>query len=108
MGGNMKSVAPVKKHARVVSTAHPRLQQSWRLNHAVRAVECLEHRVLLSTALVAFGQPHQFGVGGVGLGPNAVAIADLNQDAKPDIVVTNSSGHSVSVLLGNGDGSFAL
>lgn len=33
-----------------------------------------------------------------------VAIADINSDGKPDLVVTNAS--SVAVLLGNGDGTF--
>jgi hypothetical protein len=40
----------------------------------------------------------------------AVTIADLNDDRKPDLVVTgccsNSSSGEVAVLLGNGDGSF--
>src|SRR5262245_48883916 len=41
--------------------------------------------------------------------PNAVAISDLNGDGKLDIVTANFGGAqpSVSVLLGNGDGSFA-
>lgn len=42
----------------------------------------------------------------VGTEPFAVAIADLNRDGKPDLVVANRSSHSVSVLLGNGTGGF--
>jgi len=43
----------------------------------------------------------------------SVAIADVNRDGKPDVVVTNACGSnsncatgSVGVLLGNGDGTF--
>jgi hypothetical protein len=36
---------------------------------------------------------------------SAVAVADVNGDGKPDLVVANFDG-TVSVLLGNGDGSF--
>ena len=40
--------------------------------------------------------------------PNSVAVADLNADTNADLVVVNSSalGSSVSVLLGNGNGTF--
>ncbi len=37
---------------------------------------------------------------------SSVAIADVNGDGKPDIVVANQSSSSVGVLLGNGDGTF--
>ncbi|HWZ83552.1 MAG TPA: FG-GAP-like repeat-containing protein [Terriglobales bacterium] len=36
----------------------------------------------------------------------AVAIADLNGDHKPDLVVINESSSAVAVLLGNGNGTF--
>lgn len=45
------------------------------------------------------------------LGARAVAIADVNADGKPDLVVVggasvNSNDGAVGVLLGNGDGTF--
>jgi hypothetical protein len=41
-----------------------------------------------------------------GLYPGFVATADFDGDGKLDLVVTNLHRHAVSVLLGNGDGSF--
>jgi hypothetical protein len=36
----------------------------------------------------------------------ALAVGDFNGDGTPDLVSANTNGNSVSVLLGNGDGSF--
>jgi len=36
----------------------------------------------------------------------AVAMGDFNRDGKLDLALTNPSGDTVSVLLGNGDGTF--
>jgi len=41
-----------------------------------------------------------------GASPRGVASGDLNGDGKPDLVLANSSSHDVSVLLGNGNGSY--
>lgn len=39
--------------------------------------------------------------------PFAVAVADVDADAIPDLLVTNIGADTVSVLLGRGDGTFA-
>ena len=52
-------------------------------------------------------QPQQtFATGGTT--PYSVVAADVNGDGMPDAVVINRASNSVSVLLGNGDGTFAL
>ena len=42
----------------------------------------------------------------VGKGPRAVAIADVNHDGKPDLIVTNADDGTVTVFLGDGRGGF--
>jgi hypothetical protein len=39
-------------------------------------------------------------------GPVATVVGDFNHDGIPDLVVANQSSSDVSVLLGNGDGTF--
>ena len=41
-----------------------------------------------------------------GTEPYGTAVGDFNGDGKPDLVVANEGSNNVSVLLGNGDGSF--
>jgi len=38
--------------------------------------------------------------------PSSVAVADVNGDGNPDLVVTNASSGNVAVLIGNRDGTF--
>jgi hypothetical protein len=39
--------------------------------------------------------------------PGAVAVGDVTGDGKLDVVVTNFANNTLSVLAGNGDGTFA-
>jgi hypothetical protein len=43
---------------------------------------------------------------GAGTGPDSVAVGDFNGDNKLDLAVANEGSNNVSVLLGNGDGTF--
>src|SRR5678815_2402226 len=54
-------------------------------------------------AKVAFDAGPASATGG---GPLAIAVGDLDGDGKTDLVVANADSNTVSVLLGNGDGSF--
>ena len=42
----------------------------------------------------------------VGEGPGSIAIADVNHDGKPDILVVNTTTETLLVLLGDGKGHF--
>jgi len=39
-------------------------------------------------------------------GPVAVAVADFNNDGIPDLAIVNQTTNNLSILLGNGDGTF--
>jgi hypothetical protein len=61
--------------------------------------------VLFGDRQDAFGQPVPIAVGRVF--PSSLAIADLDADSSPDLVVTEGGAGTVSVLLGDGSGGFA-
>ncbi|MCU1262484.1 MAG: repeat-containing protein, partial [Bryobacterales bacterium] len=42
----------------------------------------------------------------VGTNPSSLAVGDFNKDGQPDLVVTNSSDNTATMLLGDGAGGF--
>ena len=61
--------------------------------------------VTIPTSSIVLSSPLDFGAGA---GPGSVVTGDFNGDGKLDLVVSNSDGGSISVLLGNGDGTFQV
>ena len=61
-------------------------------------LESLEDRCLLSFS-PAVSYP-------VGVNPQAVVTGDFNGDGRLDLAVANSSSNTVSILLGNANGTF--
>jgi hypothetical protein len=68
-------------------------------------VSCLPLLLVASevAAQVQFSGPIKYSVGKV---PGTVAVGDFNRDGRLDLAVLNTGSGSVSILLGNGDGTF--
>src|SRR5262249_19713248 len=73
--------------------------------------------VLLNNGDGTFQAPRQFAIGASPPSPveqvtdvpnlgRPVAVADVNRDGRPDIIVANDASSDISVLLGRGDGTF--
>ena len=75
------------------SATHPPASPASRL-----CLESLEDRCLLSFS-PAVNYP-------VGANPQAVVTGDFNGDGRLDLAVANSSSNTVSILLGNANGTF--
>ncbi|MFF4323365.1 FG-GAP-like repeat-containing protein [Streptomyces sp. NPDC001568] len=61
--------------------------------------------VVLGNGDGTFGAATRFALNG-GTGPQGIGAADLNGDGHLDLVTSNSSAGTLSVLLGDGDGGF--
>jgi hypothetical protein len=72
------------------------------------AAFCLLFLMFVGQALFAqqFNPPAYYNTGSRTNEPSAVVTADFNGDGKLDLAVADSTGNVVSVLLGNGDGTF--
>src|SRR5262245_47249792 len=63
--------------------------------------------VLLNNGNGNFGPAVNYAVGAMdSTSRTGVAVADLNGDARPDIIVANNGESSISVLINNGNGTF--
>ncbi|MGH3134396.1 MAG: FG-GAP repeat domain-containing protein, partial [Gaiellaceae bacterium] len=89
------------------STTRPARRPPLRLALA-GALLTLALAVLVPAALAQadFQTAQNLGLNG-GFSPHSVAIGDLDGDGALDLATANANSQDVSVLLGNGDGTFA-
>lgn len=62
--------------------------------------------ILLGDGRGSFSAQTTFAVGGTYTFPSCVNVGDFNGDGNVDLITANTSDHNVSVLLGDGSGSF--
>lgn len=62
--------------------------------------------LLKGSATGVFADPVAAGIYAVGAKPEGIAVADLNLDGYPDVVVGNFGGASYSILINNRNGGF--
>lgn len=72
-------------------------------NFAISFVLLISLSYPAKSGAVDFAPPKTYPVG---MSPSAVVVGDFNGDGKPDLAVANSGSANVSILLGNGDGTF--
>ncbi len=70
---------------------------------AIIAFLCAPAGQLWAAYIVSFVSAVNYSVGTT---PVAIAVGDFNADGVLDLVVVNGSSNTVSVLLGNGNGTF--
>ena len=59
--------------------------------------------ILMNSGSGAFGEARSYAVGDL---PDGLTILDLTDDGYPDIAVSNYNAEHLSILIGNGDGTF--
>ncbi len=72
------------------------------VNSGVPASNVFLFTIISSTPSVSFNRKDY----GAGNGPSSVAVADFNGDGILDLAAVNRDDSTVSILLGNGDGTF--
>ena len=80
-----------------------------RIRKAVSMIELLEPRAYLTG--VVLGTPQNLSAALAGIAPVFVNLDDVNGDGKADLIAANDQSgavpNSISILTGNGDGTFA-
>jgi hypothetical protein len=79
------------------------LKQALKKGRPRRRGTSLKLEVLEDRTVLSFFTSPTFATG---LNPHGLAVGDFNGDGHADVAVANQSSNTVSILLGNGDGTF--
>ena len=85
----------------MIRSAQVRAPVRWAFTGAAAAVVALVATVV--SAGVGFNAPVKYPVGG---SPNLRVVSDFNNDGKPDLASSDSTGNTVEVLMNDGNGNF--
>jgi len=97
LSSQLNPIPPVNRKAGVVPPINAPQLPSTRIRAATRRTNPLQTAALSFAPSVVYFSGGEF--------TTSVAVADVNGDGKPDLLLTNY-GSGVAVLLGNGDGTF--
>jgi uncharacterized repeat protein (TIGR01451 family) len=75
----------------------------YRLTRGFAIIAVLTFLLTASSRAVEFASPVTYAVGA---NPNSLVTGDFNGDGKLDLAVLNTGSNTISILLGNGDGTF--
>ena len=95
-----------QSHPAVPPSLSPMLQGLPFAGHETRAFKASPHSHYRSSQVSGLDFANAVTYGSGGSEAYSLAVADVNGDGKPDLVVANANGDTVGVLLGNGDGTF--
>jgi hypothetical protein len=104
--GTFQAHSDFTAHTGPVGIAAGDFNRDGKLDLAVANSGSGDVSILLGIGNGTFNAAVNFPIAGIAPTPSGIAVGDFNRDARLDLAVTNSGDDNVSILLGDGTGSF--